>query len=88
MEDICHVETIIFGHTNTGTSKTNWVGKYGGVESWLGVSCISNIFSVPSFKKLGYHVRYDSDGGYYLGTNRKKYVATKFIYDKNGPPYV
>ena len=52
---------MLSGQTNSGTSKTNWVENYGGVESWLDVSGVANIFSIPSLKKLGYHITYDSD---------------------------
>ena len=79
---------MLLGYTNAGTSKTNWVGNYVGVESWLGVSGIFNIFSIPALKKLGYHITYDSDDGSYLVTNRKIDVSTKFIEDENGMPYV
>ena len=79
MEEICQIDTMLLGHTNTGTSKTNWVGNYVGVESWISVSGISNIFSIPSLKNLGYHITYDSDDGYYLVINSKTCVATKLI---------
>ena len=48
----------------------------------------ANIFSIPSLKNLGYHITYDSDDRYYLATNRKTDISTKFIEDKNGLPYV
>ena len=88
LEDIHQIETMILGQTNTGTSKTYWVGNHGSVEAWLNVSGIANIFSIHAFKKLGYHITYDSDDGSYLVTNRKIDVSTKFIEDENGMPYV
>ena len=84
MEDIRHIDTIILGHTNAGTSKTNWMGNYDGVEAWLNVSGITNIFIIIYIKKLGYHITYDSDDRYYLVTKRKTDVATNFIEDENG----
>ena len=63
LEDIYHIDTMILCHTNAGTSKTNWVGKYDGVEARIDVSGIANIFSMPSIMKIGYHIAYDSDDG-------------------------
>ena len=82
MEDICHIDTMLLGHTNTRTSKNNWVGNYVGVEAWI------DIRGIPDLKKLGYHITYNSDGGYYFVTNRNTGVSTKFIEDDNGMPYV
>ena len=79
---------MILGQTNTGTSKTYWVGNHGSVEAWLNVSGITNIFIIIYIKKLGYHITYDSDDRYYLVTKRKTDVATNFIEDENGLPYV
>ena len=62
--------------------------NYGGVEAWIYVSSISNISNIPALKNIGYHITYDSDDGYYFVTNRKTDVATKFIEDENGMPYV
>ena len=64
------------------------VGNYGVAESWLDVIGIANIFSITALKNLGCPITYDSDDGYYLVTNRKKDVATKFIEDENRLPYV
>ena len=79
LEDIRHINTVLLGHTNAGNSKTNWVSNYGGVESWINVSGISNIFSIPDQNNLRYHITYESYDGYYLVTNRNTYIATKFI---------
>ena len=79
LEDICQIDTMLLGYTNTGNSRTNWVGNYVGVEAWLDVSGIANIFSIPALKRFGYHIKYYSDDGYYLVNNRKEDVATKFI---------
>ena len=49
---------------------------------------IANIFSITPLKKLGYHITYDSDDGYYFMTNRKTDAVTKFIEDENGMTYV
>ena len=81
LEEIDQIDTIVLGHTNTGTSKTNWVGKYGVVEAWLVVSSIYNIFSLTALKNIWCHITYDSDDGYYLVTNSNTDVATKFIED-------
>ena len=88
LEDIRNIDTMILCHTNAGTSNTNWVGNYGGVEAWLGVSGIANIFIIPALKKLGCHITFDSDDGYYLVTNRNTGVVTNLIEDENGLPYV
>ena len=64
------------------------MGNYGVAESWLDVIGIANIFSITALKNLGCPITYDSDDGYYLVTNRKKDVATKFIEDENRLPYV
>ena len=88
LEDIRQIYKILLGHTNEGTSKTNWVGNYGGFEACICVSGISNIFSILALKKLGYHITNDSDDGYYLVTDSKAGVTTKFIEDDNGLPYV
>ena len=37
LEDICQVDTILLVHANAGTSKTNWVGNYCGVEAWIDI---------------------------------------------------
>ena len=55
---------MILGRTNEGTSKTNWVGKYGGFEAWIDFSGITNIFSMPYLMKIGYNITYDSDDGW------------------------
>ena len=88
LEDICQIDMMLLGHKNSGTSKTNWVGNYGDVEAWFNISGIANIFSIPALKKLGYHIKYDSYDRYYLVTNRKTDVATKFIEDENGLIFV
>ena len=79
---------MLLGNTNAGTSKTNWVGNYGGVEAWLDISGIDNIFIIPALKNLGCHIKYESNDGHYLVTNSKTDVTTKFIEDDNGLPYV
>ena len=50
LEDIRQIDTMLLGYTNAGTSKTNCVGNYGGVEAWLYISGIANIFSMPALK--------------------------------------
>ena len=79
---------MLLGHTNIGTSNTNWVGNYVRVEAWLDVSGIANIFSIPTIKKLGYHITYDKDDRYYLVTNINTDVTTEFIENENVLPYV
>ena len=59
--------------------KDELVWNYGGVEAWLDVNGIANIFIILDLKKLGYHITYESYDGYYLVTNKKKDAATKFI---------
>ena len=79
---------MILSHTNAGNFNTNWMENYGGAEAWIDVSGIANIFSIPALNNIGYHIKYGSDDGYYLVTNSKTDVATKFIYNENGLPYV
>ena len=88
LEDIRQIYKMLLGYTDTGTSNTNWVGNYVSVEAWIDVSGITNIFRKPSFKKIGYHIIYDSDDGYYLVTNSNTCIATKFIEDDNELTYV
>ena len=59
--------------------KDELVWNYGGVEAWLDVNGIANIFIILDLKKLGYHITYESYDGYYLVTNRNTYIATNFI---------
>ena len=42
---------MLLGHTNAGTSKTNWVGNFGDLEAWLETNSIDNIFGIPALKK-------------------------------------
>ena len=88
MEDIRQIYKMLLGHTNAGTYNNNLVGNCGSVEAWLDVSGITNIFSITDIKKIGYHITYDSDDGYYLVTNRSKDFSTKFVEDENGMAYV
>ena len=51
LEDIFQVSTMLLGHTNTGTSKTNSVGNFGNLEAWLDTNGNDNIFGIPALKK-------------------------------------
>ena len=88
LEDIRQVSNMILGHTNVGTSKTNWVGNFGGLEAWLDTNGIANIFGIPALKKSGYHITYDSDDGFYIGTNKTTGVSVKFREGDDGLPYI
>ena len=70
---------MLLGHTNVDTYNTDWLDNYGGIEACLDGSDIANIFSIPALKNLGYHITYDNDYVYYLVTNRKTGLITKFI---------
>ena len=69
---------MILGHTNAGTSKTNWVVNFGDLEAWLDTNGIANIFGIPDLKKAGYHINYDSDYGLYIVTNKTTGASVKF----------
>ena len=69
---------MLLGHTNAGTSNTNWVGNFGDLEACLDTNRVSNIFGIPALKKARYHVTYDSDDGFYIVTNKTTGVSVKF----------
>ena len=79
---------MLLGHTNAGTPKKNWVGNFGDLEDWLDTNGIANIFGIPSLKKAGYHINYDSDDGFYIVTNKTTGVSVKFQEGDNGLPYI
>ena len=72
LENIRQVSNMLLGHTNAGTSKTNWVGNFGDLEAWLENNGIANIFGIPALKKAVYHITYDSDDSFYIVTNKTK----------------
>ena len=76
------------GHTNAGTSKTNWVVNFGDLEAWLETNGISNIFGISALKKAGYHITYDSDDGFYIVINNTTGVSVKFQEGNDGLPYI
>ena len=55
---------MLLGHTDAGTSNTNWVGSFGDLEAWFDTNSIANIFGIRSLKKAGYHINYESDDGF------------------------
>ena len=78
LEDIRQVSTMLLGHTNAGTSNTNWVGNFGDLETWLDTNVIANIFGISALKKEGSHITHDSDDGFYIVTNKTTGVSVKF----------
>ena len=60
---VCKVQAFLYGHCNYGVSKTNWVGNYVNLESWIYRYGINNILSVPVLKILGYRTTYNSYDG-------------------------
>ena len=79
---------MLLGHTNAGTSKTNWVGNFGDLEDWLDTNGIANIFGIPALKKLGHHITYDSDDGFYIVTNKTTGMSVKFKEVDDELPYI
>ena len=88
LEDICQGITILLGHKNAGTSKTNWVGNFGDLEDWLDTNGIANFFGIPALKKVGYHITYDSDDGFYIVTKKTTGVSVKFQEGDDGLTYI
>ena len=79
---------MILGHTNAGTSKTNCVGKFGGLEAWLETNGIANIFGIPAVNKMGCHITYDSYDGLYIVTNKTTGVSDNVKKGDDGLPYI
>ena len=51
--------------------------NFGDLEAWLDTNGIANIFGIPDLNKLVYHITYDSDDGFYIGTNKTTIVSVK-----------
>ena len=79
---------MLLGHTNTVTSKNNWVGNFGDLKAWLDTNSIANIFCIPALKKSGYHITYDSDDGFYILTNNTTGVSVNFQEGDDRLPYI
>ena len=88
LNDIHTSASTLTMHTNAGHTKINQKGSYGGVQGWVDVNGIANIMSIPVLKKLGFHITYDSDNGYFLVTNRENGESIKFYEDENGMPSI
>ena len=53
------------------------------VEAWLNKKGIANVFSIPTLKRQGMHITYNSDDGNYVVLDRRG-TAIKFHEDKEG----
>ena len=80
------MHTFLYVHCNSAVSKTNWVGNYCEIESWLERDKIAKIFSGTVLKRLGYRNTYDSDDGYYEVS--KGDIVVKFYKYEQYLPYI
>ena len=86
LDNVIQVNTFVYRNYNVSVSKTNWMGNYGDIYSWLDRDGIANIISVPSLKHLSYHITYKSDDGYYEVS--KGDISVKLYKDEQGLMYI
>ena len=63
MENVCKVKHFLYGQFKAGVPKSNLVGNYGDIQSYLDIDSIANILSVYVINFLVYHITYYSDDG-------------------------
>ena len=51
---------------NAGKISTNNKVNFGSNECWINKEGIYNIFSIPKFEEMGFHITYDSRDGHYI----------------------